>query len=60
MLMGQPVQAHVQTPTLAAADRAEVHGFAGLFLYCGRPGHQRRRLEWERISDGLSVLLPFQ
>jgi hypothetical protein len=59
VLMGEPAQGHVQRPTLAAADRAEVHGFAGLFLCGGRPGHQRRRLEWERISEGLSVPLLF-
>jgi hypothetical protein len=47
--MGQPVQGHVQRPTVAAADRAEVHGFAGLIRsaaglapgvgcgYCGKP-----------------------
>ena len=31
-----------------------------LLLRRGRPGHQRRRLEWERISEGLSVLLLFR
>jgi hypothetical protein len=33
---------------------------AVLLLCRGRPGHQRRRLEWERISEGLSVLLLFR
>jgi len=38
------------------------HGLplAVLLLCRGRPGHQSRRLEWERISEGLSVLLLFR
>jgi hypothetical protein len=33
---------------------------AVLFLCRGQPGQQRRRLEWEGISEGLSILSLFR
>ena len=57
MLMGEPVQGHVQRPTLAAADRAAVHGFAGLFRSAAGLAASRLRLLWETVSGELRVLL---